>query len=388
MNLTTFEDYQAQYATSLPIKLREGLTCLQTNVHYAVSVIDATFQTPECVLRIIQLSVALLSLFPSISPSLAIPKQFCKDAKNFTNCIKGLKAIDGFLNFKFAWKCIILNVSGMTLFIVSTLSLIERAQVVDVAAIKAYFIAIPVFGVLPYGGLLPFSIVGLMGIAALLALEKRSKLVEEEIRIKNKKIVSWSQPLDLQTVQIREKNYQTQVSNLQKESDAYQKLINTGKKIQSELDQCKDQTKKIYTCCKALKALNSIYQKKQTELMKYEKKYSEWKTLKENWNHINQQDLEVFRKAKQDKWKIKLNKIQAEKRSNLLSIANNIIILSRQALVIMSVATGYGIVVLPLSINIGLDAVVAGCGIANFLIKRSIKEIKIPPVNLITQKIF
>lgn len=378
----TFEDYQAQYDTFLPIQLREGLTYLQTNIHYAVSVIDETFQVPEFVLRIIQFSVAILSVFPSIHSSLEMPKQFCKDAKNFTNCVKGLKAVDGFLNFKFAWKLMMLNVSGMTLFIVSTLSLIERAQLLDVAAIKVYLTAIPVFGILPWGGLLPFSIVGLMSLAALLAVDKRSMLTEEEARIHNEKLAFWSQSLDLSTVQIREQRYLDQVSGLNQEIAAYKTLITNGNQIENELNQGEDQAKEIYICCKALEELISTLKKKETELAKYEQKSAEWTGLERNWNHIDSEELENFQKAKLEKWETKLTKIKREKRYSLLSIANNIIILSRQAVVITGVACGYGVVVLPLLINVGLDAVVAGCGMVNFFMKRSIKKMQISPISL------
>ncbi len=378
----TFEDYQVQYETFLPIELRKGLTYLQTHVHYAVTIIDESFPAVELVFRIIQVSVGILCFFPSLEPSLEAPKQFCKDVKNLTGVVKGLKSIDGLLNFKFVWKLIMLNVSGMTLFIVSALSLIERTQLLDVSAIKTYLRAIPIFGILPYGGLFSFSVMGLMGLTAFSALGKRSQLIEEENRIKNEKLTFWSQSLDLPEVRMQEQKYQMRVADLKMEITAYELLIKEGRDIEDEFNQRGDQTKEWYTCCQALKELNSTLKKKQTELEKYEEKCADWTELDRNWNQINPQELEDFRKAKQEKWEVKLNKIKSEKRSGLLAIVSQIIIFSKQALVIIGLATGYGMIALPGLINIGLETVVAGCGMTTFFMKRSIKKIQISPVRL------
>lgn len=380
--IATFEDYQAQYETILPIEVRKGLTCLQTHVHHAVVVIDEAFLGPELILKMIQMSVALLSFIPFMESNLDGAKQFCKDGKNFSNFVKGLKSVDGFLNFKFSWKSIVLNVSGMTLCIVSTLSLLDRIQVVNISVIKVYLVAIPRFGILPYGGLLSLSVVGLMGMIALLALEKRGKLEKEKVFIQDDKLIYWSQPLDSHRVHEHQVKYQTKVLDLQSEIVAYEALIQKGEEIENELSGRSDQTYPIYTCRKALDELRGTFENKQRELEEFEKKSSKWTALDRNWTHIDSKELEAFRQAKREKWEAKLNKIEQEKRMSLFSIINNVIILSRQALVIVSVATGYGIVTLPLLINMGLDAAIAGCGIKTFFMKRSIKKIKIPPVDL------
>lgn len=378
----TFEDYQAQYETVLPLNVRNGLTYVQVQIHYVVTVIDGVIQFPDIVLRTTQLAVAVFSFVPPIAPALEMPKQFCKDAKNLINVIKGLKSIDGFLEFKLSWQPIVMNISGITLLIVSALSLIERVNWVDVHAIKVFLTAIPIFGSLPYGGLLPFSIAGLMGMTACFGSDKRSKLIKDEAYIKNEKFVFWSHPLDLNTVQQRQAKYETRVLNLQAEIAAYEELIEDGKQVQDELDEYPDQAHRVYACQKALEELSAAWGKKVKDLSKSKEKASQWSALGRDWNQINLQELEDFRQAKYAKWEAKLDRIQLEKKANFIAITNNVIIFSRQALVIISVAMGYGIVTLPLIVNVGLDGTVAGCGLATFCMKRSIKKIKIPRVNL------
>lgn len=378
----TFEDYQAQYETILPLKVRTGLTYVQIKVHNAVVFIDEFFQAPDCIVRVMQFVVATFSLFPTADSYLEGPKQFCKDAKNFTNFVKGLKSVDGFLNFKFHWKPIVMNISGLTLFIVSGLSLAERFQVYNVASIKTSLLAVPVFGILPWGGLLPFSIVGLMGMISIFAVEKMSRLKIEEMRIKSDKLPFWSTPLDLSKIKEKQCKFHAEILNLQDEINAYEALIQEGTELEVELIQQSDQPRPLLACQKALSELNKTMEKAQEILTKVEQKAEKWDLLEKNWRFINFAELENFRQAKQTKWELKLGKVESEKRATMLSITNSMIILGRQALVIVSVATGYGIVTLPFALNIGLDAYVAGTGMVTFLMKRSIKKIKVPSINL------
>lgn len=380
----TFEDYQAQYDTILPLKAREVLTYVQIKVRHAVAVIDESVQIPEFVLRIGQFVVAAFSLFPSIDPLLEGPKQFCKDVKNFTNVVKGMKSVDGFLHFKFHWKSLILNISGLTLFIVSSLSLIDRFNFYNVTPIKISLTALPILGILPWGGLLPLSVVGLMGMISLFAIEKMGKLQEDKMRIKSDKLSFWSVPFDLAKVQENQLKYQTKILDLKEKIAAYEVLIEKGTEVEDDLIQRSDQSSRFVACQKALSELSETLKKTDKILKKVEQKSEQWNLLEKNWSYIDSQEVENFRQAKQAKWEKKLEKIECEKRATMLSISNSILILARQALVIVSVATGYGIVTLPFLVNIGLDAYVAGTGMMTFFMKRSIKKIKIPSEDLAT----
>lgn len=379
----TFKDYQAQYETYLPIPLRKALNCVQVRVCSFVTVVDEYVQIPDLLIRTTQLVVAILSFSPTLGAYLVRTKQFCKDAKNFTNFAQGMKSMSGFLNFKWILRDIIFNVSGLTLFTLSGLSLIERFNILNLTSLKVRLMMIPIFGILPWGGLFVFSATGLMGMIILLGCEKRIKLLKQESRIIKEKLVFWSQPLDLSEVQERFKKSQSKVIDLKDQIATYQQLIQEGKRIEQEVLLNATSVKRVlYTCQKALDELQKALANKEEELRKCKETMSHWEHLEKDWTQIKFQELENFRKAKQDKWQAKLNKLQAEKRNNLISLVSCIIVLTRQALIIVSVALGYGVIALPLLVNTGLDVIVVGSGITSFLMKKSIKRMQVPSVPL------
>jgi|GEM_PF-5355846 len=367
---TTFKDYQSQYDTLLPIKGKEALQGFQARVHRTVTAINEAFSVPEFLLRVIEIVLTILSLIPSINLSLEGAMQYCREAKNLSNLVKGLKSIEGFLNFRFSWRGIVLNVSGMTLFMISGLSLLERLQYVNLCSIKSSLAVIPVFGILPYGGLLSLSIVGLIGTLTLVAWEKQNRLDKEEARIEGEKLLLWSHTLELSTVQLQEVKSKIKVVNLKQEVMAYEALIQEGEEVKGELQRQPGQTHLMYSCRKALDDLNAMLKNKEEEWIKCEKKRIQWKELKRNCAHLHWEELENVREAKEKKWRAKLNQVKWEKRGGELSRISHMMVLSRQALVMISVATGHGIVSFPLWVNVLLDSGIAGCGIAVFLIKK------------------
>lgn len=378
---TKFEDYQAQYETILPSSIKENLKSLKTCIHRAVIVIDEALIAPELVLKTFQLSLGFFSLIPSMAPGLEEAKLFCKDAKNFSNVIKGLKPFDGFLDFNFSWKPIFSNISGMGLFLFSTLSLLERTKILNIYILKTHLVAVPIFGILPYAGLFSFSIIGQLSVAILYAIENRIALNKKQDYFKNKKINFWLEPLDLIKVTNRCAHYKIKFDVLKQEIESYKELIREGEEIQSKLNPI-DENKRLYICQKTLDELNKTCEEKEKEQIKYEEKLKAWKNLEKNWVVIDSEKLKAFQQAKQEKWELKLNKIELEKRVNFFSIISSIISIGRQILVIVGVAAGYGIILLPLIANIGMDGAVGGFGMASFFMKRSIKKIEIFPVNL------
>ena len=380
---TTFTEYQAQSGTSfLPEGINQGLRVLRSGVHRVVFLIDGLFQGPQLIMKITQLGVTILSFFPSLDPSLEVPKQFCKEAKNFINLIKGLKSVDGILNFQFSWKMIILNVSGMTFLILSSITIIERFRLRDVSAIKVSLAAIPVFGVLPFGGLFPLSMFGLMSTTFLLSLDKKKKLERQEDYIKNEKLPFWANPLDLNKIHEQQARFKAKIAELREEVSVYVELIKEGKQMEEELSLYGDQIRKIKVCRQAIDELASILDGKQSILNKSDKIDSQWSILEREWEHLDPQELEDFRQAKEAKWKAQLDKIAYKKRSIHFSQIGNSIVISRQVFVIGAVIFGYGAVALPLLINCGLEVVGSGCSISNFFMKRSIRKIEIPSVDL------
>lgn len=374
--LLTFEDYQGKYETFiLPQELSKRFDFFRHNVHRLFFPIDEFYQQwPDVIIKTIQLSVAIFSCFPSLEFFLQTPKLISKEAKNFTDFIRGLKFVDGILNLsQFSLKIVILNISGTILFILSTMTLIDRFRLLDVSAIKMKLATTPIFGVLPYGGLIAFSLLGIMGPAILLTLEGKRKLEKKLNRIQEEKLTFWSQPLNSEKIEKKLKKYNAKIDQLKIEEEFYLKEIIKGKQIEQQL-QNSNQLFRLQNCRKAIQKLASLAEEKKNILKHYETKSSQWRALKKNWDHLSPQTLKDFQEAKINKWQTKLNKINHERKMNLLLLAGTIASLFRQFLAIGGAMAGYGVVAFPLVINAGLEIVISGGGIANFFIKKVVQN--------------
>lgn len=385
MSQASFDDYQVKYESFpfLPERLHDGIDHLRNGVHVLFSAIEEIYQQgPDVVMKTMQVSVAILSCIPSLEPFIMAPKQFCKEAKNFTDVIKNLKSIDGLLNFfQLPPTLIILNLSGTLLFILSSITIIDRFKLGDVSTIKMRLASIPIFGVLPYGGLLALSVIGLMAPVILLSLEKKRKLEKEESRIKNEKLAFWSTDLDQAKVTKKKRLVKAKLEKFRQEVKSIAQLIKAGKSAEKKYDPI-NQAHKIKACQKAIQELILQLKDKQAKVAQYKKKNSQWEAIRKKWAQIDRQELEAFRKAKENKWQVRLNKLEREKNMNLITIAGSIAVLSRQFLAVGGAMTGYGPLAFPLLFNSGLEVVISGGGIANFFLKRAIKKIKAPSVDL------
>lgn len=387
MNTTSlkFEDYQAKYEGSfLPEEFNIRLKHFRNGVHRIVSIIDGAYQQgPDIIIRTVQFCVILFSCIPSINSCLEFPKQFCREAKNFTNFIKGLKSVDGILNLKnYALKSIILNVSGTVLFIISSITLIERFKLLDVSGIKTILAAIPVLGILPYGGLTALSMALFMSSLAILTIDKNRDLNKEKNRIEQEKLPFWTQPLDLTKIREKQGKYHVKIEKLRDEIHTYEELIEKGKQTETDLKQQKDQLHRIKVCQKAIQELTLQLKVKQALLEKNEEKTHQWSALEWNWDLINPEELEKFRQVKANKWQEKLKKVDLEKKCSQLSIAMSITTVAKQVFAIGCVMAGYGVVALPIFLNSFLEFFLSGGGFINFFMKRHIKKIEPQSVDL------
>jgi hypothetical protein len=380
---TTFADYQAQYETSFLMEgINRGLDALRVRIHHLVTFVDEAIRVPGLIIKTAQLSITIFSYFPALDPSLEVPKQLCKEAKNFTNFFKGWKSVDGLLNFQFSWKKIILNGSGMTLFVLSTITLIERFHLRDVSMIKTRLAAIPLFGVLPYGGLLPVSFVGLMSIIFLVSLDKKRKLEKNAAYIENEKLSFWSNSLDLNKIRVRLEKCRDKSERLREGVNVYAELIKEGREIEEGLNSSVNQNHQMRACRKALDELETKHEEKQILFDKCNKNTCEWIYLETSRSTIEPHELENFRQAKEAKWKTKLEKIENEKRTVQLSIITIIIVIAKNSFAIGAVLSGYGAVSLPWLANLSLDVIGTTCSIVNFFMKRSIQKMEILAVDL------
>ena len=261
-----FEDYQAQYETSfLPQKAHDGFHLLQNGMHQIVLVIEEYIQTPELFRKTSQFGLTVLSLFSLLKPKLENPLQLCKEAKNFTNFFKGFKSVDGLLHLTMSWKVIVLNISGMTLFVISIITLSDRFGIYNATFIKTKLAAIPVLGTLPYGGLLAISTSVMMSMVLHLTLEKKRKLEMVENSLKTKKLFFWSQPIDLLKVQQRQATYQEKVKQIADEIKNFENIQKDGLNFEAVLICNQTKSKKLNACRKAIQELTLIIETKKKE---------------------------------------------------------------------------------------------------------------------------
>lgn len=162
-------------------------------------------------------------------------------------------------------------------------------------------------------------------------------------------------------------------------------MISEGKQIEVNLsrESIEKSDKKIKACQKAIKELTEICEKKSKALERNKERRIQWEGIKRNWSHIHiDPKFEEFQKAKVKQWQDQLAKVEYEQRATLYSIVANISILARQVFIVGAVMCGFGIVVIPMLFNIGLDVVGAGCDIRSFVMKRSLRKMKVKTINL------
>lgn len=171
---------------SIHYKMCEGFTHFKGRFHRVSVAIDRFIQVPKFIIKCAQLGIAILCLFPAIAPGLERPKRFSSDVRYFCNLIRGFKTVDRVLDFKLEWRAVVLNVAGISLFVISSLIIGERYDLFHTEAIKGGLTAIPVFGVLPFGGLYFISMAALTGMLFLFAREKKQLLVTQQEKLEDK----------------------------------------------------------------------------------------------------------------------------------------------------------------------------------------------------------
>lgn len=134
---------------------------------------------PKFVVKCVQLGTAILVNFPPIAPFVEWPRKLSFQARNIINVLRGFKTTDGILNYKADWRSIALNVVTATLFVLSSLILLEQFNLYEATALKTALAALPIFGALPFGGLYLVSMTALGAIFLSFALEKRKGLKAE-----------------------------------------------------------------------------------------------------------------------------------------------------------------------------------------------------------------
>lgn len=221
----------------------------QKHVHQIVIFLQEKAEIPGLILRVCNFSITVFSLHPAWAISLKECRHQIKEIKNIFNWIKGLRSIDGFLNGPYSWKSMVIHVSGFVLLILSTISLVDWLHLANMSVLKTAFAALPILGVLPFGGLVSLSLVGIFGMLLLLNLEKRPKMALALQKAQNKN-QQWLQSLKTDKVNkaflteqekisyqtLKQRKWTTRLKKLQKEEKlanqaAVGYIINISKQI-------------------------------------------------------------------------------------------------------------------------------------------------------------
>jgi hypothetical protein len=298
-------------------------------------------------------------------------KFLLKEVTDLTYLVLGTQAIDGFLNFKFSWKIISLNLSGSVLFVISIITTAEKFSI-DFSVIKGALSNIPIFGVLPFGGLLHLGLFGLVGSLFFLSMDKSKRLEQISDSIQ-KKIDFWKAPIDKDKIQIKQIHFRKKISKLTEEKLSAEKQLQDGKIVECELE-AKKEEKILIIHRKSLDDLAKIHDKIKNNLEKIEKRLHQWK-------HLDEIDLQSYQKAKENEWQTKLFKNEQEKKVNFLTKTARVLSISKNFYLVGSVTTGVGLAQLPLGL-LGLALIACGLKITNVLLKRSVKKIKISPIKM------
>lgn len=379
-NISNFNDYKMQFERPFVVeKIEQGFNCFRGTVHKVVTRIDEAYQFPDLIIKTVQVAVALFSNMTFLCPFLTIPKKFCKEAKNFANCFKSLKSVDGMLNLKWNTKIIVINFSGITFFTLSLITLLDRFDLYSALKIKRVLSNIPLIGMLSYGGLWPLSIVGLMSTAALFSYENQKKVEMKLSTIAHQKISYWSNSLTLDKVQLKQKKYESKLEELKENIDFLCKLSDEG---MDQLEKATDSLHQTSSCQKAINQLTKELKGAQREYDHYEKKHADWTQLEQLWSQQSEDQIKNFQEAKKRKWINKLRLLEKERRYYSLGTAMNVVVASKQLFILIAALSGYGIVSFPAFVDNSIEVFVSGGGIASYFMKKSNKKRKISSIDL------
>lgn len=377
---TKFQEYQSRYESSfISPQFKEKWKVLQDSCHRLVSTMEPYVQGTELLVKSAQFSVLVLSYFPQLNIFFEIPRQICQDARRATDLLKGIKSIDSLLNLTFSWRHVTLTLSGMTLLVLSVVSIMDRLKLLNIKSFRINKLILPMFATLPFGGFLSFSLIGLLGMISLNTLDKRRKCIGEIDHLVSQKMIFWSKKIGLEQVKEKQVKYQEKVGKLKHEVEDLAHLIEEGNQVEHELkSEWKCQVKKMRACHHAIQELNSLMQAKKAILLKYETKSLQWKMLENKWNHVKMEEIENFRQAKLKKWKTRLQKLEDEKRACLFSVTSHMMTIFGQIFWLGSTIFSCQ----AMGVRIGLDVLGTFCNMKNFFMKREIRKIKLFPVKL------
>ncbi len=341
----------------------DGFQGLKKGVRLTLDHVVKPLKTPRLALKFAQFTVKTLSLIPTCQPTLKPVSNVIKECKDYDNFLKGIRAVDGALNPRFNWKAMTLTVAGISLFTLSCLTMGDKFKFIKITPIKTALTALPLIGVLPFGGVLHISLVVMFGILFLMSLENRGRLKEGEKGLQ-KKIDYWTKTIDGEKIAERLTNYETKISALEKEIEALQCLRKEG---EAKTD-AKPYTKK---------ALNEIVD----TIDQLSKKQAKHLKKKAEWEKLDTAKSEALRNAKLAKWQERLAAKKLESVLNRTDLVDRVTNIVSNIIYVGTTLSGYGEVV-RIGIDVGVGLVGCACALNEWRLRKKISQIKPKPVEL------
>lgn len=378
--ISCFADYQGQYENAFfSVAAQEVFFEVEERLHRVATRIDDWMQNSDVIVKIVQIGTTLLAFDPTIDSFLDKPRQLNKDFKIVASLTKVFRTVDNLLHVNTAWKFVVLQISNTILFAISILSFIERFELFQTTSIKVMLAAIPILGVLPYGGLVFLSLGALSSTLLMLSIEKKDKLEQEEKRLIQEKNAFWSTSLDLSKVEQKQLHAEETSIKLRNEILLYETILMEGLQIEETFVLQGTETKKLSACRKVIKELSNLLRLKKTALRAHEKKARSWNLLIKQWATIDTQALDRFCQSKRQKWESKLEQLSFEKNINLLSMASSSILIFKQLVTLGGLFSKR--IILPMNLNVTLELVSTTCGLTNFFMKKIFTK-TVPSVDL------
>lgn len=374
MNIEAYQDRYGKYQTSFTDEISNGFNSLKNRVHVIVDTAVSSIKGPILVVEIIKHTIQALMYIPELAVNLATPSIFLKEIKNISYFIKGMKSVDFWLNFKSSWKLIVLNVSGLVLFVLSAVTLAEKFMI-DVSRITKPLSSIPIFGTLPFGGLLHISLVVFYGTLTLLCIDKIIKHRQAVTKINNK-IELWNKEITIN----KSAKYEKKISALKQEITLKEVQLRDAKAAEKDcLSRENDQLLSIHQ--QSLAVLHKTVDDMKFELYNLEKTKHKWEYLEKNQSVLDPQKLKEFQEAKKVKWQLKLEKHDKENVLNFLDLGIKFVNIAERVIIIAAVTTGIGLAILGLA-TLATGIADNALSVAEYFQEKSVKELKINPINV------
>lgn len=282
-----------------------------------------------------------------------------KDIKTFSDFFMGFRSLDALLKGNFAknWKVLALNVSGLALMFFTTISGLGRMGV-DVSLVTNLAKQVPVFGVLPFAGLLNLSLATMFGMLYLMARDAKAELEEKKEKVPAK-LQFWSNPIDESLINARIHKYREVRPNPEK--------LQVWQKIQTHSTDHAEQVQFLDRQIEESRDNKTSFDKNTQTRLRFDDVTTK---------------IQEFSAQKHTKWEKKLEKIELGIQSSNLTMLASAAKIAAIIIVSGAILSGVGVAAAAAFAAI-MGLIEAGAGFKNYVVKSSMSEYQITPVKLV-----